>query len=665
MIRETWIGSDDLAKAAGITRRAAKKALSRAIVGKRWNGTELVVRELHGRGGRSGIRYEVALSSLSEALQRAFNNALEPLPLFSPPALRIVPASNQGAERHRRFMILREALDHVPRSVERATALRRAASVHGVPLRTLHRWIKRLDDTGGDLAALGRKRPADAGKARVTVTRAFDKAFVAAGYDAVLLPELRERLVDFITGAWAGPPGRAGRNRVILEAETAFRRLCRERGYELPRRALSVPGRLAEPFREYHLVDMRANDRKRFDDMKPRGRRDNSKWMPLQQVVMDVKPLDCVVRRADGSEGWPRLIGFMDAGTHRIFAHIVLLDRGEGVRQEHVTAAFVGMVAHPEWGFPQTLYRDNGSEYFHFDKISDALALINDKGVRTIVNAKPYSGASKPIESLFSDLDNFVFSQMAGWTGGNRMNKKTQTLGKPPAPYPGSFEQFEEEAQARIRDFMGQPVGSGPFKGRSPLQVYAERVLNGWSPARIDPSALDAAFCRRETRRVDRGAVSIAGIRYLHPELPNGRTIDIALPDRRAARPLALLPDFGWVALEPDLLHLPWDRSGAQDAGRMQRTNERRVTALKRTAGTIDLAANLNDRLAELPSLPAPGRAHTVSTGEDQPNFASAYIEAGERQADEMTEKERRKAALDHETRRLERLNARDKIRAA
>lgn len=51
--------------------------------------------------------------------------------------------------------------------------------------------------------------------------------------------------------------------------------------------------------------------------------------------------------------------------------------------------------------------------------------------VTTIINARPYSAASKPIESRFSVFDRFVFSQMPGWTGGNRMRNKVETVGNP------------------------------------------------------------------------------------------------------------------------------------------------------------------------------------------------------------------------------------------
>lgn len=61
-----------------------------------------------------------------------------------------------------------------------------------------------------------------------------------------------------------------------------------------------------------------ANDAKRFDDMKPRIRRDNARFEPMRQVVVDVKPLDCVMLRPNGTEAYPKLIAFQDTGTMRV-----------------------------------------------------------------------------------------------------------------------------------------------------------------------------------------------------------------------------------------------------------------------------------------------------------------------------------------------------------
>ena len=65
-----------------------------------------------------------------------------------------------------------------------------------------------------------------------------------------------------------------------------------------------------------------ANDAKRFDDMKPRIRRNNALFEPMAQVVMDVKPLDCEMLRPDGTVARPKFIAFLDTGTMRITGRI-------------------------------------------------------------------------------------------------------------------------------------------------------------------------------------------------------------------------------------------------------------------------------------------------------------------------------------------------------
>jgi len=253
----------------------------------------------------------------------------------------------------------------------------------------------------------------------------------------------------------------------------------------------------------------------------------------MEQVVMDVKPLDCMLSRPDGTRGYPRLIGFLDSGTRRFFGRIVLLPKNEGVRQEHVTSAFLDMVQTPGWGFPQQLYRDNGTEYAHFNLIREALKMIADDGKRTIVNAKPYSGASKPIESYFALTDLHVTRVMAGYTGPNRMDKKTKNVGCDALPYAGPVEAFEKEFFLRLQDMHSWEIRSGPFKGRSPLQIYSEHVEKGWRPVSVNRFALDCAFAKQlGERKVDRGAITLNGQRFRHPgnrpNLPRTRDADVA-----------------------------------------------------------------------------------------------------------------------------------------
>ncbi|WP_417622176.1 hypothetical protein [Parasphingorhabdus sp.] len=649
---DMWLTCDDFSDLADIPERTARYHLAKAAKGEPTKKWPVTVRVATGKGGAAGKQYEVLLSSLPWAYQKLLIAPSQSTELVE--YTRPVPASDQSEIIQRRLEMIDEALDYPPRSPERKYELERAAKKYRTTVRTLQRYIQRLEESGGDANALANQRPSNSGAKRVHVSRTFDQAFVKAGYPADQLPELAELVAGLTAAAWQSPAQRHGWWRVRLEAITAFQRHCREQNIDLPKSAFKLSRRRVMETEHHRIVDIRANNRKKFDDMKPRGRRDNRAFKPMEQVVMDVKPLDCVVLRPDGSETWPKLIGFMDTGTHRIFCHFVMLAKGEGVRQEHVIDGFLRMVSDPNWGFPQQVYRDNGTEYYMFDKIRSALAMVAEEGAKTVINAKAYSGASKPIENKFSMLDRAVFSQMEGYAGGDRMNKKIQTLGKPPKPYSGSFDEFVQEALVRIADFENWELKSGPFKGVSPTQCYHDHLEKGWRPVSIETLALDAAFGDRITRRVDRGSVSIKGERFRHPELPNGQTIEIAIPYRRGAYPLAMLPELGWAELEPEMMHLPGDISLAIESSRSQSSNEKRATRLKRQVPSVDFAQNIADRVIDMPTRAAPAPLIELSQSDDAKALADARFEGERKRESQPTEQERRIARQNRQTELLE-----------
>lgn len=652
MSEDTWIGTITLADLLGVSRQAAHKAVKR----RRVRGCAVLTRVEQGALGQGGLRFEVALSSLPEAVQRAFwdgfgndfqgDHATALIAVASPVVgCGYVPAPNQSERVNRVYRIIQEALDAPRGSPERKVEVLRAAKKWSVGETTIYRWLRDHEAAGGDSNSFARRRPSDAGRRRVSVSREFDAAWIEAGHDPAELPALGDAIDHQIKRAWASSAQRAGQSRVRKVAIGLFRRDLAARGIELPASAFQISDRrIKAPSEKYRLLDVRENDRKRWDDMKPRITRDATGLEPMAIVVMDVKPLDNIVRRADGTTAWPKMIAFQDWGTHRVFRYFVLLAKGEGVRQEHVVDAFMAMVSHPDWGFPQQLYRDNGSEFAVFDKIRDALALINDPNVRTIVNAKPYSGASKPIESKFASLDRAVFSQMMGWAGGNRLDKKTQTVGKPPAPYHGSFEDFVREADYRIADYENDTIGSGAFEGRSPAGWFAAKLEAGWRAVRVDPLALEASFARHETRRVDRGAVSIGGQLFRHPELPNGETVTIALPYQRGSTPMVSLPGFGWASLQTDMPFLPGDIAGAVEAGRMQQRSERAARGLRRTVAPIAPTEALAPNVVALPGRASRAPLIDLAMSEEAKSFAGARIEAASKEAEEQTEAEQAKA---------------------
>ena len=103
----------------------------------------------------------------------------------------------------------------------------------------------------------------------------------------------------------------------------------------------------------------------------------------------------------------------------------------------------------------------------------------------------------------------------------------------------------------------------------------------------IDPLTLDAAFCGHDSRRIDRGVVKVRGKRFSHPllaSLPGRTAVDIALPWRRDAAPLAQIPNSGWVRLKEDAPYPARWLEGARSSSRRQNVQTRQVASLVREA---------------------------------------------------------------------------------
>ncbi len=547
-----------------------------------------------------------------------------------------------------RWRVVQEVIDTAARSYERGAELKRAHKKWGISVRTMQRWVANFEATDGNISSFARAKPRNAGRGRVWVSRTFDRVYLLGkDRDPALLEALQAKVDQLIRAAWASPAQRAGWRQVRREVLTAFARHLRESGISMPESSLTLSQRRIREARYFRIVDIKAHDRKSYDDQRPRIRRANDSFLPMQQIVMDVKVVDCAVARPDGTVAWPRMVAFMDMGTQRVFRRFFLLNASEAIRQEHVAQVFVDLISDPMWGFPQQLYRDNGSEFFILNMIRSALEQLQDHEARTIINARPYSAASKPIESRFATLDRFVFSQMQGWTGGNRMLQKTTHLGRPPAPYPGTFGEFVKEADERICVFENTPIGSGPFSGKTSPQLLAEHVARGWRPLLIPAERVDAAFCSHETRRVSKGVLKIAGATYRHPKLITGQTLNIALPWRRQGLPLANMSGIGWVQIEPEIPFAPDNLEGARASNKLRREYDRAVGQLKAVAGKIDLEANRLDRLMSLSVQPIVQPIVDLTALPDKELLARALRHNDTRLRTELNKNERQRLETD------------------
>ena len=350
------------------------------------------------------------------------------------------------------------------------------------------------------------------------------------------------------------------------------------------------------------------------------------------------------------------MIGFLDAGTGRLFLHVVLCNKGEGVRQDHVNAAFIAMAMDPAWGFPRALYLDNGSEFGGLDKLQGAMALLSAPGARTIIRARPYNASAKPVESHFARLDRQFICILPGYAGKDRMTKKTQTVGKPPAPYPHSLERFVEDIRLGVDDLNAKTMG-GQWAGRSPLQMLETAIVDGWRPVLVPAEVIDAAFCDFDQRRVGKGGyLRIGGKCYPVAAVATGTTVNVALPWRPGADPLYRTPGaLSWTHLAEDMV-LPADfPEGAEESGRRQKAGLRTVRQLDKGAPDVDPMDYMRHRARKRVAafLPKPGPV--LDVGSQLTTLGDEIAKGGDVKAAELSEEQRRRLQRDRTTERLNR----------
>ena len=274
---------------------------------------------------------------------------------------------------------------------------------------------------------------------------------------------------------------------------------------------------------------MHNKDNARYQDtISPTIRRDYSLLLPREIVVGDVHPMDIMVLRPDGSRAYPKAISWFDPATCEIHMTVVLLEKGEGIRREHVAMAFEAMVE--DWGLPKLLYLDNGSEYQWADMIDGFTALSKLAGMtvkehgegspvdarvaearQAVVRSLAYNAKGKPgIEGTFGNLEQVFFANVEGWTAGDRMSKKTHAKGRDPIPYPGDMAAFLATISTHLEHYHKRPQ-QGRLAGKSPNEALRSHIDAGWGKTVLDqPEVLALAFATPVERVPDRGTITYA-----------------------------------------------------------------------------------------------------------------------------------------------------------
>lgn len=176
MIR--YVDIPTLAAVAGVGNRALERAIERIQSGKAttWRGAALKVRQVHGQGGRSGIRYEARADSLPPYLQERLKAALTPVEDPSKALCAHQPLVEW------KMAVATESMKHPAGSPQRRETIKAYAGMmlvtpdgkrRNFSERTITRWVADVERDG--FRPLYRKERDDKSNKRVYVARRWHK----------------------------------------------------------------------------------------------------------------------------------------------------------------------------------------------------------------------------------------------------------------------------------------------------------------------------------------------------------------------------------------------------------------------------------------------------------------------------------------------------------
>lgn len=670
---EKWLAASDLAELAGIADRVARKA----ITSRRWRGADLLVQEVQiGRGGAGGKALQVHVDSLPADLREAWylqrgivlHEKMDPITskTIMVPEKRYQPDAkhqHKVSSAQWRMDVIQPALAYPKGSDERAATLAEIAGTirrfpNGkrkiVTIRTLYNWIKAIEDKG--LNGVIRKTRTDNGAKRQKVTRAWD-AFFEAHIDATAHDAINDELTTYIRSLWAaGERGwrsiteksttrliEMSRELRVLDFETLDLGRCGDTNAKATQFGLcNVNRRQVEHHRSYKLLAIKDKDNAVFqDNYMPSIRRDYSTLLPRQIVVGDVHPVDIMMRREDGTVVYPKAIAWYDVATNEIHMTFVLCEPGEGIRREHVAQSFEAMV--DEWGLPEMLYLDNGSEYSWDAMISGftQLSKLTQSGLKVfdldgdphvakrvatgreaIVRSMPYNAKGKPgIEGAFGNIEQVFFATIPGWTAGERMNKKTHQKGKDPIAFKGDAHAFLETAGTALEWYHKRPQ-HGRLAGMSPNEALRNFIDEGWGKTTLSrPEVLALAFAEEVERMPDRGRVSYTPRRgetmyfYADELLGYDHKITLRVP--------AYNPEFVFCFANGELICQAFpeqtygvlDGAGAHEVNRRGKAFRRQIAEKRRHVALLSLTDETKRHIAHMPDAPEAPVSAVVDAG--------------------------------------------------
>lgn len=348
-----FVSTAAIAEATGKTKRAIEIAISRIVAGQAstWRGAKLDIRQLHGRGGKAGVQYQVRVDSLPIDVQDRLKAHLK---AFSTPLAPQTFATKYDAALDVFSHLVEEVEATKPGTVARSNVFR-AWSQRQLPdikgsgafrrysVRALQRFCAEYEHNG--VAALRRIKRKDHRTNRTIVTTKFDAWAREVGLED--LEPFAEKVKARIRGWHKALESVGG---IRHHAARHLEELVRERGFEPPAGICDIPLYIVKAESEYRAVAKFKKDRKAWQDSAPAIRRSIDGLAPMDVVVGDVHPLDFLLPEVEGFQRYAKAICWEDVATKRLWATVVFLPQGTGIRNAHVIASFMEMVS--TWGLP-------------------------------------------------------------------------------------------------------------------------------------------------------------------------------------------------------------------------------------------------------------------------------------------------------------------------
>lgn len=669
---EKWVPSAEIERLAGVTGQAVRKVLSNRF----WRGCDLLVREVQTGRGQGGRSLQVHVDSLPADLRAAWYLArgIRLHERVDPETSKTVLVPEQAYTNDARFEgdlavarwrheVIRPVVALPKQSAERAALITELAGVQrlfpngkrkAVTPQTLYNWVAAFEAEG--LNGLIRKRRSDTGVRHTGITRAWD-GFFAPHVAADARQAVADEITRYVRSLWGA--GERGWRAISEKSTTRLIELSRELRVgdftALPVGRCGDTGaartqfgvchinrRKIETERGYRIIAVKDKDNAVFQDkFMPSIRRDYSDLLPRQVVVGDVHPVDIMMRRPDGTVVYPKAIAWYDVATNEMHMTFVLLEQKEGIRREHVAQSFQAMVE--EWGLPQMLYLDNGSEYswdamidgftqlskltnggckvFDLDGNRDVAARVA-QGREAILRSRPYNAKGKPgIEGAFGNLEQVFFATLPGWTAGDRMNKKTHAKGKDPVAFPGDAQAFLEKAGDALAWYHKRPQ-QGRLNGSSSNEALRGFISQGWGKTVLSrPEVLALAFAEVVERVPDRGRVSYTPRRGETLYFYNDALLGISY--RITLRVPAFNPEFVFCfdgdalicQAFPERAFGVLDGRGAEEVNRRGKAFRRQIAEKRRHVALLSLTDETARHIGHMPDAPEAPVAATVDAG--------------------------------------------------